>query len=492
MKVKAIVATLATLGLAWTGASWYTGQQVESWYRAETDKANALLKEAGFPADISLAVASYERGIFSSTVHYALRLPELCGVPKEVVFIDTLSHGPFPLAQLKQGKLQPALFASHGVLQNDAGTAPLFAAAQGEPLTTTATASFSHDIRAQVVVAPLSIKTGSENITMAGARIDILSLNEGKSINGTGTIDSLEIASTDGAMQGKSKAEGISFAFDTARHGESTLFLGQNDVGVKSMKVSVNGAAVLSVADLAEVTVTSEKDQKLSVRHTLNVGSWDIMGVGMPVVSSAFEVNSLNISAMKPLSKLYYSWMFQAMCSANSADDSVPELSAEQQKTLNTALHTLLADKPSFTWSPLEFKNQDGEIRFDMAAVLSKADGLSATATSQELLANSVQSFNAKLVMSKPLLIGIGYEAVKKINLMAIDEATLKNEVTQQVERLSKQALATGFFSLDNDKLSSTLNYDQGVLNINGQTMPPGFLGSMLPAIAEQAEGVLF
>jgi uncharacterized protein YdgA (DUF945 family) len=112
MKVKAIVVTLAALGLAWTGASWYTGKQAEDWYRAETEKANVRLKEAGFPNDLSAAIASYERGVFSSKVHFALRLPERCGLPKELVLIDALNHGPFPWSQIKQGNLRPALLAS--------------------------------------------------------------------------------------------------------------------------------------------------------------------------------------------------------------------------------------------------------------------------------------------------------------------------------------------------------------------------------------------
>lgn len=493
MKVKAIVVTLAALGLAWTGASWYTGKQVEDWYRAETEKANVRLKEAGLPNDLSVAIASYDRGVFSSKVHFALRLPERCGLPKELVLIDSLNHGPFPWSQIKQGNLRPALLASHAVLQEDAVTKPWFQAANGQsPLDLTSTVSFSREILGQIVLAPLTIEAASKSIKTSSARFDFFMFNDARAYNGTGSMGFLEIGETHGQFRGNAKIEGISIKYDLAQPDNSSLFLGQNDLSIKTIKASMSGMPVLSMSDVAEVSVSSEKDQKFALRHTATVGAWDIMGVNMPTINSAFEANSVNMTALNSLSTLYYDWAFNNACSAEGAEELLPSLSVEQQKTLNTALQGLLADKPSFTWSPFELKNQDGEIRLDVAAVLSTPEGISAQASSQELAAGSVHSLNGKLVVSKPLLVGLGFEALKKMNPLSLDDASIKKEVTQQVEKLSGEALASGFFSLDNDKLTSTLNYDKGVLSINGKVMPPEFLGNLRSAIDEKADKALF
>ena len=289
MKAKAIVITLATLGLAWTSTSWYTGKQVEDWYRTETEKINVRIKEDGFPFDISFAVSSYERGVFSSTARVALRLPQHCGLPKEVILIDTLNHGPFPWSQIKQGNLRPALLASHAVLQDDASTKPWFEAAKGEtPVDIVRTVSFSRDVLGQMVLAPLTIETESTSIKTSSAHFDIFISNDGEAYNGTGSLGFLQMGETYAHARGDFKLEGISIKYDVAQHGNFSQFLSQSDLMIKTTKVSINGMPLLSISDVAEAFALSKKDQKFVIHHTATVGAWDILGVSMPNINSVF------------------------------------------------------------------------------------------------------------------------------------------------------------------------------------------------------------
>lgn len=72
------------------------------------DTANSQLKTILPKAGVKMSYENYQRGIFSSQARFVLRADgsittddALLKSGEEVAFIETVDHGPFPLAQLK-------------------------------------------------------------------------------------------------------------------------------------------------------------------------------------------------------------------------------------------------------------------------------------------------------------------------------------------------------------------------------------------------------
>ncbi|CAM5213941.1 hypothetical protein CDEF62S_04459 [Castellaniella defragrans] len=100
---------LAVLVIAYTGASWYAGrlaqQDIEAWV-SHTNQNIADQWGAKTPAP-SLQVKSYVRGVFSSQIEYALDYQDERGTAHELGLQDSLQHGPWPWAAVREGVWQP-------------------------------------------------------------------------------------------------------------------------------------------------------------------------------------------------------------------------------------------------------------------------------------------------------------------------------------------------------------------------------------------------
>ena len=110
------VSVIVVLGAAWTGASWYTGKQIEQHMGEVVDNANGQLKAYLPKAGVKLSYENYQRGLFSSKVRYVLRSDgtdtsenAALKAGEEVAFLETIDHGPFPFAQLKKFNLLPSM-----------------------------------------------------------------------------------------------------------------------------------------------------------------------------------------------------------------------------------------------------------------------------------------------------------------------------------------------------------------------------------------------
>lgn len=101
------VSVIVVLGAAWTGASWYTGKLIEQRMGELVNNANGQIRTLLPKAGVKFAYKDYQRGLFSSQVRYVLQADSSVAGEKalkdgdEVAFIETIDHGPFPLAQLK-------------------------------------------------------------------------------------------------------------------------------------------------------------------------------------------------------------------------------------------------------------------------------------------------------------------------------------------------------------------------------------------------------
>ena len=76
MKKSALVGVVVVLGAVWTGTAWFTGQKAEDFVNQSIATANDSLKtfsdKWGIASKVELV--SFERGVFSSTARYRVKL----------------------------------------------------------------------------------------------------------------------------------------------------------------------------------------------------------------------------------------------------------------------------------------------------------------------------------------------------------------------------------------------------------------------------------
>lgn len=138
MKKSAVaVAVIVVLGAAWSGASWYTGKLIEQRMDGEVARLNESLTQRLPQAGLKISYQDYQRGVFSSRVHYiiqadpAAKQDALLKPGQQLALNETISHGPFPLTHFS---LAPSMAVVHSELANTPLVAPLFTAIKGSRL----------------------------------------------------------------------------------------------------------------------------------------------------------------------------------------------------------------------------------------------------------------------------------------------------------------------------------------------------------------------
>ena len=104
-----VIGAAVAVAVVSTAGAWYTGKQLPSVLDTSLKEANEQLQQAAPSLGVSARaeLVSLEQGLFSSTARYRLVIGE-----SELLFVDHIDHGPFPLNRLKRFELAPVMAAS--------------------------------------------------------------------------------------------------------------------------------------------------------------------------------------------------------------------------------------------------------------------------------------------------------------------------------------------------------------------------------------------
>jgi uncharacterized protein YdgA (DUF945 family) len=72
---KSVVAVgvIVALGVVWTGASWFTGKQLEGRLAEMVAQANGEIKRSAPEAGLELSYQNYQRGVFTSHMQLVVK-----------------------------------------------------------------------------------------------------------------------------------------------------------------------------------------------------------------------------------------------------------------------------------------------------------------------------------------------------------------------------------------------------------------------------------
>ncbi|KFK94685.1 MULTISPECIES: YdgA family protein [unclassified Serratia (in: enterobacteria)] len=493
------VSVIVVLGAAWTGASWYTGKLIEQRMGEMVDNANSQLKVYLPDAGIKLSYENYQRGIFSSHLRYVLRSDGtiktdggLLKAGEEVALLETVDHGPFPLAQLKRFNLIPSLASVHTELENTPPVKALFKITKGQSLfTADSRITYSGDTSSAIDVIPVELQKDQTSLKFSGATLNADVGRDLKTIVLNGNSDSTIISGPgQSGLTEQVTLQGLTLNSNTHK-GQFDLSLGDQKLGLKQLKVAVDGKEVLTMDGVNLASQFGEKDTKLNGQFDYTLDAVKIQGNDFGSGKLLLKIDNLDGKWLKEFATRYNQ---EAMALLQQSATLDPQ--AYQQQTsemLIKNLPLLLKGNPSISIAPLSWKNSKGESTFTLNLDLTDPTQADSTAVSpDQLLAQSVKKLEAALVIPVAMATETTAQAAK---LQGYSAEEAQKMAQQQIQSLAAMGQMFKLTTLKDDVIGSSFHYADNQVELNGNKMSLqefvglfGMMGGSPAAPAQDAE----
>jgi len=476
---KTLVAAgvIVALGAIWTGAAWYTGKQLEGRIADMVNQANAEIKNSAPEAGVELAYQSYQRGVFSS--HLQLVIKPVAGSEnvwlkpgESVVLNESVDHGPFPFAQLKHFNLIPAMASVKSTLVNNNVSKPLFDMAKGEsPFVVDTRIGYGGDTRSDIALKPLNYEKEGEKVAFSGGDFKLEADRDGNEVSLTGEaasglVDAVneygqKVQVTFNNLKSEGNSKRASF---NERIGDQKLSLEKLAISVENKEM-----AVLEGMDLTAKTDVAKDNKTVNSQIDYTLNSLKIQNQNMGSGKLTLKVGQIDGQAWHQFSQQYNAQTKALMAQPDVVQN--PEL--YQQKATEaffSSLPLLLKGEPVITVAPLSWKNDKGETAFNLSLFLK--DPATATGEPQTLaqeVDRSVKSLDSKLTIPVDMATEFMTQVAK---LEGYQDADASKLAAQQVKGLAAMGQMFRITTLDNNVISTSLQYANGQVTLNGQKMP--------------------
>lgn len=473
MKKSAIVGVVVALGVVWTGTAWYTGQKAEAFVKQSIEQANIELKKAGEKWGVTPVVElmSFERGVFSSSERYRIKFTEapVDGQPvteHELVFVEHLDHGPFPLSNLKSGAFAPAMVASRFQLEETPLVKEWFAAAKGAvPLSGAYSVSYAKNITGNFDMAPVEFAKDANSLKFSGMKGDVTYATGSK--HGTVALkaDSLALAGqSEGSDIVSMALTGLTLTSDLTP-ASNDMYVGSQKVGLKNWTITSKEKPPVQLKDTVIAVDVTEANSLMGAKMAMDFGMINVQDKDMAGLKLVIDAQKLDSKAFKALNDVYEAASRRMMQS--KGEQQSPEFTAEEKQVIKTNVELLLAGNPTLSVSPLEVRTANGTSMFNLDLDMAKPASLDGEFA--DTLMQAIRKLNAKLVLSKGNL----------SDLMAIEPQVRGVPAEQalqtakgQAEMVGTMATAMGMAKVENNNIVTYLNYADGQVDFNGKKMP--------------------
>ncbi|MDH6632872.1 UNVERIFIED_ORG: uncharacterized protein YdgA (DUF945 family) [Lelliottia amnigena] len=500
MMKKSVIAVgvVVALGVVWTGASWFTGKQLESRLAEMVAQANSEIKRTAPEAGVELSYQNYQRGVFKS--HMQLVVKPVAGTENgwlkdghSVVLDEVVDHGPFPLAQLKHFNLIPSMASVKTTLVNNEASKPLFELAKNEsPFVVDTRISYAGDTSSDIALKALNYEKGDEKVAFSGGDFKLDADRDGNVFTLSGSAESGLVNAVNEYNQkvqltfNNLKADGNSrMTTFGERMGDQQISLGKMAIAVEGKEMAVlEGMELVGKSDLSKdgKSVNSQLDYSL---NSLKVQSQDLGSSKLTL-----KLGNIDGQAWHQFSQQYRA-QSQALLADKELMTKNPEL--YQQKAMDALLSNLpllLKGEPVITIAPLSWKNSKGETNFNLSLFLK--DPATATGEAQTLaqeVDRSVKSIDSKLTIPMDMATEFMTQIAK---LEGYNDADAAKLASQQVKGMAAMGQMFRITTLEDNVISTSLQYANGQVTLNGQKMPledfVGMFGMPTLGMPEPAE----
>lgn len=494
---KTLVAAgiIVALGVVWTGGAWYTGKQLESHIADMVSQANAQLKLSAPEAGLEISYQDYQRGVFSSQLKMVVK--PLAGAEnswlkagQSVVLDESVSHGPIPLASLKSFNLAPAMASVNTVLVNNEVTKPLFDLAKGQsPFDINTRISYNGDTESAIALKPLDYEKDAEKVTFSGGDFVLSADSQGSLVSLTGEAKSGQVNAVNEYNQ---KVQFVFNGLKTDGSSKLTTFderIGDQTLSLERLAVSVEGKdlAELTGMRIAGKSSLTPDGKKINSQLDYTLNNLKLQNQDFGSGQLTLKVDGIDGVAMHQFSQQYQAQTQALMAQPDLAQN--PEL--YQQKAVDALFSTLpilLKGDPVVTLSPLSWKNAKGESALNLSLALkdpAQATGEATTLAQQ--VDRGVKSLDAKLSIPMDMATELMTQVARLEGYQQEDATKL---ATQQVQGLAAMGQMFRLTTTQDNAISSSLQYADGQVTLNGQKMPlEDFVGMFgMAGLAQPAE----
>ena len=497
---KSVVAVgvIVALGVIWTGASWYTGKQLESRLAEMVAQANSEIKRTAPEAGLELSYQDYQRGLFTSQMQLVVKpvagSQESWLKPGQSVVLDeVVDHGPFPMAQLKHFNLIPSMASVKTTLVNNEATKPLFDLAKGEsPFEVNTRISYAGDTSSAINLKALNYEQADEKVAFSGGDFQLDADREGN-------VFSLKGEAESGLVNAVNEyGQKVQLTFNNLKtDGNSRLTTFDERVGgqkltLDKLAVAVEGKemAVLEGMDLDGKSDVSKDGKSINSQLDYNLKSLKVQNQNLGSGKLTLKIGNIDGQAWHQFSQQYRT-QSQAALADKALMESNPQL--YQQKVMDAFfgnLPLLLKGEPVITVAPLSWKNDKGESNFNLSLFLKNpatATGEPQTLTQE--VDRSVKSLESKLTIPVDMATEFMTQIAKLEGYNEEDAGKLAN---QQVKGMAAMGQMFRIATLEDNVIGTSLQYASGQVTLNGQKMPLdefiGMFGMPTLGLPEPAE----
>lgn len=477
-----VIGAAVAVAVVSTAGAWYTGKQLPSVLDTSIKEANEQLQQAAPSLGVSARaeLVSLEQGLFSSTARYRLVIGE-----SELLFVDHIDHGPFPLNRLKRFELAPVMAASTYELAPSPLVQGWFDAAKGaSPLVGSAAIGYDRAVSGSLELKPLDTQLDEKtHLAFSGLRLDLRSSAGGERVAAVGSMDSLRFDSTSETGQPvQVEMKGLSLDSDQSRT-ESGLYVGKGDLVLKTTRILIDGEPTVTLDDLSQRQDTRANGSNIEGSLTFAAG---VRYKDKPVGNTemVWSVKNIDAAALKSLSELYASVVEKAGAGAEPNLDALDEA---QQKQAQADLVRMLDAKPAIALDKLSFKTANGESRLSLGVQLAKPSSFEQAP--DQVAREIVTGLDMDLSLSKAMIGDI-------VSLKAAldgeeDQELIAQQASMTTEMASGMLLSTNLVALEGETIRSRLHYADGQVDFNGKKMTVEEFAGMAMAMAGGLGGAL-
>lgn len=476
---KTLVAAgvIVALGVVWTGAAWFTGKQFENRVAEMIAQGNAELKRTSPESGLELAYQNYHRGVFSSQLELVVKPVQGAQSSwlkpgQTVVLHEDVDHGPFPFAQLKKFNLIPSLASVNTTLANNATTKALFDHTKGQSLFTADTrVGYSGATATDITLVPVNYQQEQDKIAFSGGEFTVAVDGDSNEMSLKGNIDSALIDSVNEYGQ---RVQMSINNLKTDGSSELTSFderIGQQQLNLEKLAISVEGneLAVFEGTALTAKTEVAEDKKHLNSVVDYTLDSLKVQNQNMGSGKLTLKVGQVDGKAWHQFSQQYNA-QANALLSQPEVMQNPQAYQENFRQILLNNLPLLLDSGPVITVAPFSWKNAKGESSLNLSLFFKNKEELKQPVKSlgEELLRN-VKSLDGKLSIPMDM-------ATEFMTQVAQLEGYQKDQAEKLARKQVEGAAAAGqmfrLVSTKDNVISTSLQYANGQVNLNGDKMP--------------------
>ena len=464
------IGAVVIVAAATTGIAWYTGTQVEPLLRQQVAEGNQQLKAAlvGVPVTAALELTGFERRLFTSTAHFVTTVQATDfnqGQPLRIEAVADIEHGPFPWSRVKALKLLPVMIAANVQVQGPPALRQLLGMPDGQPpLAVYTTAHYGGTLDGRYQLVPGQWPIGQDTLRYSGVEGTFDGTQDGKRLELDTRLDSLEYTfGTDLTLQ----ISGVSLHTGGVR-GESGFYLGNTQMQAERQRFSGPGKLPFEMQNITVLGSLEELGGKLKGSADYRIGQSVIGDKPIGSAQMRWVFDNLDIAASREMAAFYEEVMAPQMVAASEAQQPfTPQLTPQQQARWQASLDRLLSGRPHIELQPLGLKTANGESHLSIALDLTKP---ASPDLPQALL---VQQLIAKLDVKLAVAKGTIRDLVTLKGQLEgeTDAAALAQIADSAVNLAVTLATLQGLANADENDILSSLHYEAGTVDFNGQKM---------------------